>query len=132
MCIYGRPSHREVLEMALEWATPMERGFDYMRQQEAAAAAKAKGKGKARETGVGGSGGGVGDGMQQILDRLVKVNEDEKAADGVMVSSFRTLADFRRHSRPTWMSPSCRCTLGHHRACQASSSSTSCRTSRRR
>lgn len=83
MCIYARPSHRSVLEPELAWATPQERGFDYMRQQEALA--RNKGKGRAAETGVGGSAGGVGDGMQSILEGLVKVNEDEKAADGVMV-----------------------------------------------
>ncbi|CAK9786233.1 unnamed protein product [Cutaneotrichosporon oleaginosum] len=82
MSIYGRAAHREVLEPELAWATPMERGFDYMRQHEAAA----RGKGKARETGVSGSGGGVGEGMQRILDGLVKVNEDEKAADSVMAA----------------------------------------------
>lgn len=86
MCIYARPSHRPYLEPELEWATPMGRGFEYMRQQEAARSGKGKGKARA-ETGVGGSGSGGGTcgGVQSILDGLTRVNEDEKAADGVMV-----------------------------------------------
>lgn len=103
MCIYARPSHRPILEPELEWATPQGRGFDAMRRQEAA---RTTGKGKGRvlgDTGVGGSGGGIDDGMQKILDGLVRVNEDEKAADGVMVSATRLRElTARRRSQRVW------------------------------
>ncbi|GMK54505.1 hypothetical protein CspeluHIS016_0110910 [Cutaneotrichosporon spelunceum] len=100
MSIYGRASHREVLEHELSWATPMERGFDYMRQQEAAAAAKLKGKGRAGETGLGGSSGGVGDRMRQILDGLVKVNKDEQAADSAALTADMDATELPLHPSP--------------------------------
>jgi SWI/SNF-related matrix-associated actin-dependent regulator of chromatin subfamily A3 len=103
LSIYARPSHREVLEPELAWATPGQKGFDAMRAAEAAGtssqgsqAAKRKGKGKAKmgETGLHGSGNsGVGlpggydeEQMRLLLDGLKKVQEDEKQANGVMVS----------------------------------------------
>lgn len=111
MSIYARPSHRDVLEPELAWATPGGRGFEAMRAAEAAGipqsqssqgSAKGKGKGKGRamvETGLHGSGNsGVGlpgaewneEEMRKLLDGLKKVAEDEKQANGVMVSSSVT------------------------------------------
>lgn len=103
LSIYARPSHREVLEPELVWATPGQKGFEAMRAAEAAGTsqgsqgkAKGKGKGKAMgETGLHGSGNsGVGlpgagydeEQMRLLLDGLKKVQEDEKQANGVMVS----------------------------------------------
>jgi len=104
LSVYARPSHREVLEPELAWATPGQKGFEAMRAAEAAgqssqgsAKGKGKGKGKAKgfgETGLhGAGGGGVGlpgadyneEEMRRLLDGLKKVQEDEKQANGVMV-----------------------------------------------
>lgn len=105
MSIYARPSHREVLEPELAWATPGQRGFEAMRaaaaagsQQGSQGTPKGKGKAKARgmgDTGLHGSGdSGVGlpradwdeQEMRRLLDGLKKVQEDEKQANTVMVS----------------------------------------------
>jgi SWI/SNF-related matrix-associated actin-dependent regulator of chromatin subfamily A3 len=98
--IYARPSHREVLEPELAWATPGQKGFEAMRAAEAAGQSsqgstkKGKGKAKAGATGLhGAGGGGVGlpgadyneEEMRRLLDGLKKVQEDEKQANGVMV-----------------------------------------------
>lgn len=105
LSIYARPSHREVLEPELVWATPGQKGFEAMRAAEAAgvpsesqgSAKKGKGKGKAKmgDTGLhGAGGGGVGlpggdyneEEIRKLLNGLKKVQEDEKQANGVMVS----------------------------------------------
>ena len=101
LSVYARPSHREVLEPELAWATPGQKGFEAMRQAEGSGqssqgSAKGKGKGKAKAgaTGLhGAGGGGVGlpgadfneEEMRRLLDGLKKVQEDEKQANGVMV-----------------------------------------------
>ena len=90
MSIYARPSLREVLESEIAWATPGQQGFEAMRNP------TVKGKGRADGTHVGGSkSSGVGlptaqdEEMRKLLEGLEKVGEDEKQADGVMVSSHR-------------------------------------------
>lgn len=125
MLIYARPSHRRHLEPELEWATPGQLGFDRMRQAEAAQAAKGKGKGD-------------GDGLSaqeaelgRLLNKLTEVKEEEKFANNVMVSIAST-ADHSlasRSSLPTWTSPTSRHIHHHLPWPQATSSSTSCRTS---
>jgi SWI/SNF-related matrix-associated actin-dependent regulator of chromatin subfamily A3 len=108
LSIYARPSHREVLEPELVWATPGKKGFEAMRRAEAEgtsgsqgeskSGAKGKGKGRALggDTGLHGAGNsGVGlpganydeEQMRRLLDGLKKVQEDEKQANGVMVRS---------------------------------------------
>jgi SWI/SNF-related matrix-associated actin-dependent regulator of chromatin subfamily A3 len=108
LSIYARPSHREVLEPELVWATPGQKGFEAMRAGQAEGSssqgsAKGKGKGKAKargagDTGLHGSGNsGVGlpgndyneEEMRRLLDGLKKVQEDEKQANGVMVCVSR-------------------------------------------
>lgn len=106
LSIYARPSHREVLEPELVWATPGQKGFEAMRAAEAAgvpsgsqgSANKGKGKAKMGDTGLhGAGGGGVGlpggdyneEEIRKLLDGLKKVQEDEKQANGVMVSVLR-------------------------------------------
>jgi hypothetical protein len=104
--IYARGSHREVLEPELVWATPGRKGFAAMREAEAAGisssqgSGKGMGKGKAKAGGMGDTGlhgagnSGVGlpggdydeQEMRKLLDGLKKVQEDEKQANGVMVS----------------------------------------------
>lgn len=107
MMIYGRPSHRAVLEAELAWATPGQQGFEAMRRAAAQGQATSspnakkdpnfKGKGRVLggDTGVAGAGGSgvaspnlgpVDVEMQRLLDGLRKFGEDEKQADGVMVS----------------------------------------------
>jgi SWI/SNF-related matrix-associated actin-dependent regulator of chromatin subfamily A3 len=105
LSIYARPSHREVLEPELVWATPGQKGFEAMRAAEAAGTSgsqgSAKGKGKAGAKARGGDMGLYGSGnsgvglpgseyseeeMRKLLDGLKKVQEDEKQANGVMVS----------------------------------------------
>jgi SWI/SNF-related matrix-associated actin-dependent regulator of chromatin subfamily A3 len=101
LSVYARPSHREVLEPELAWATPGQKGFEAMRAAEATGVSnsqgstkKGKGKAKAGATGLhGAGGGGVGlpgadyneEEMRKLLDGLKKVQEDEKQANGVMV-----------------------------------------------
>jgi len=102
LSIYARPSHREVLEPELAWATPGQKGFEAMRAAQATGSssqgsAKGKGKGKGKAiagTGLhGAGGGGVGlpgaeyneEEMRKLLDGLKKVQEDEKQANGIMV-----------------------------------------------
>lgn len=107
LSIYARPSHREVLEPELKWATPGQKGFDAMRAAQAAgetpgSQSKTKGKGKAKAgaaTGLHGAGNsGVGlpgadwneEEMRRLLDGLKKVQEDEKQANSVMVSYLQS------------------------------------------
>lgn len=110
LSVYARPSHREVLEPELAWATPGQKGFEAMRQAEASGqssqgSAKGKGKGKAKASATGlhgAGGGGVGlpgadyneEEMRRLFVGLKKVQEDEKQANGVMVrlsiSDYRT------------------------------------------
>lgn len=105
MSIYARPSLRQVLEPELVWATPGQRGFEAMRNGTAVQdTSTGKGKEKARggDTMVGGRGGSASGlpqaamdpEMRKLLDGLKKVGEDEKQADGVMVS-YRTWKDRR-------------------------------------
>lgn len=110
LSIYARPSHRDVLEPELKWATPGQRGFEAMRAAEAAGVqqgsqGKAKGKGRAKmgaDTGLHGSGNsGAGlpeanwneEEMRRLLDGLKKVQEDEKQANGVMVRHIDMMMD---------------------------------------
>lgn len=81
MSIFGRPSHRPFLEPELAWATPQQRGFDSMREVEAQRQGGTKGKGKSKP-----SGDQNDERMRTLLDGLKRVSEDEKQADGVMVS----------------------------------------------
>lgn len=94
MSIYAKPSHRSILEPELAWA------FEAAKARAQASPKKdPKFKGKGRvlggDTGVmGTAGSGVGlpagpvdEELRRLMDGLKKVGEDEKQADGVMVSS---------------------------------------------
>lgn len=101
--IYGAPSARRTLEPKLVWATPGQRGFEHMRQLEAAGlldetlnplpAGKRKVPTKVNMDIYGSSNGGTGSAstgadpaMQTMLDSLKKLRDDEKQANDVMVS----------------------------------------------
>lgn len=91
--LFGRPSDRGVLEPQLAWATPDQRGFEYMRAlqrtgQAGLSTPRTKGKGHVLGTGLNEAGGvGAGDvEMRRLLDGLRRVGEDEKLVAGVMVS----------------------------------------------
>ena len=91
MSIYARPSLRHVLEPELAWATPGHRGFDAMREQVASHRGGASGV-----SGTGNSGSAlpkaIDPEMQKLLDGLTKISEDDKHADGVMVSRWPLLS----------------------------------------
>ena len=84
--IYGNPQDKDVLEKELDWAI----------NRVPATAATSKGKGRyldpmAQVAGSGNSGVGLpvvpmDEEMRKLLEGLKKVGEDEKQADGVMVS----------------------------------------------
>jgi SWI/SNF-related matrix-associated actin-dependent regulator of chromatin subfamily A3 len=90
LCIYGRPSHRAVLEPELAWATQAQQGFDSVRrrQQQNEVDGRFKGKGRVLGDGsVGGTSATESEEDRRLWENLKKVEKDAKQSDSLMVSS---------------------------------------------
>ncbi|GFZ43795.1 LOW QUALITY PROTEIN: hypothetical protein JCM24511_01515 [Saitozyma sp. JCM 24511] len=90
LCIYGRPSHRAVLEPELAWATQAQQGVDSVRrrQQQNEVDGRFKGKGRVLLDGsVSGPSAMESEDDRRLWDNLKKVEKDAKQSDSLMVSS---------------------------------------------
>jgi SWI/SNF-related matrix-associated actin-dependent regulator of chromatin subfamily A3 len=90
LCIYGRPSHRAVLEPELAWATQAQQGFDSVRRRQPQNEVDARFIGKGRVLGdgsVGGPSATESEDDRRLWDNLKKVEKDAKQSDSLMVSN---------------------------------------------